>query len=272
MRPLFWMLILLGLAYPKAIAKADIIGFESFADGTLITNQYQNAFFNNARVLTAGLSLNELEFPPHSGHSVVTDDGGAITLTFPSPILRFSGYFTYRVQITIIAFDSLGKPVSTVESSFANNLALTGNPNLPNEFLKIAFSPGISKIVITGDQSGNSFSMDDIDFSESISPLLGSATLCLQDDRNGNSILINTLTGEFRFIHCGVDSFTSFGTGHIRRQGCNTTLSNNLVEATFVACTIGERKFGKAVFSKSVLGQSYTITDTNALNSTCSCN
>ena len=101
--------ILAGLLlYIQPQARADTIDFEGLADSTILTNQYPGITFTNAIILTAGISLNEFEFPPHSGVNVASDNNGPITIVFSSPVLSFSGYFTYVEPLTLDAFDSLG--------------------------------------------------------------------------------------------------------------------------------------------------------------------
>ena len=73
---------------------ATTIDFENLPGGTVVTNQYAGVSFTNTLVLTAGTTLNAMEFPPHSGSNVVSDNGGPITITFATPITAFSAFFT----------------------------------------------------------------------------------------------------------------------------------------------------------------------------------
>ncbi len=134
--------------------------FEGFSDGTALTNQYAGILFANTSVLTAGISLNDLEFPPHSGTNVAADAGGPISIAFSSPILNFSGYFTYASAVTITAFDSLNQIVGTTNSAFTANYVSSGNP--PNDLLQISYAGGISDLTIAGNLAGSSFVMDDV--------------------------------------------------------------------------------------------------------------
>src|SRR5580698_6525806 len=97
------LLIFLGLLLfiPTGLCADTIIDFESLNDGDLVTNQYPGLTFSNTIVLSAGISLNEFEFPPHSGTNVVSDNGGPMTITFFPPIQSFSGYFTYSVPLKV---------------------------------------------------------------------------------------------------------------------------------------------------------------------------
>jgi hypothetical protein len=146
-----------------ASASSVTLNFEGFPDSTILTNQYPDVIFGNAIVLTAGISLNEFEFPPHSGTNVVSDNGGPMYLTFASPISSFSGYFTYAEALTIQAFNAADSKVASASSPFSSNMALSGVAgSSPNEFLAVSFAGGISSITITGDPNGGSFVMDDV--------------------------------------------------------------------------------------------------------------
>jgi hypothetical protein len=138
------------------------LDFEGFSDSTPFTTQYPGLTFINATVLTAGIGLNEFEFPPRSGGNVMFDDSGPIAINFSSPILTFGGYFTYTVPLVLLGFDAGNNQVASAVSAFANNLALSGDlGSSPNEFLSLNFAGGISSVTITGDPSGGSFVMDD---------------------------------------------------------------------------------------------------------------
>lgn len=165
MRSCAAVLLLLAFAGP-ALLRADIITFEEYPDSTSLTTQYPGLTFTNATVITAGISLNEFEFPPHSGTNVVFDDGGPISISFATPVLSFGGYFTYLEPLTLAGFGATSTQVTTAFSAFSNNLALSGDPgSSPNEFLSLAFAGGISSVTITGDPSGSSFVMDDATYS-----------------------------------------------------------------------------------------------------------
>lgn len=153
--------------------RATTISFEGLPDGTSVGQTYSSSgvTFTNATVLTSGVSLNELEFPPHGGQNVATDDGGPVTLIFLNAVLDFSAYFTYAEAIRLTAFDSHGNAVSTASSLFSQNYTSSGNS--PNELISLAFAGGIGSIFIAGDPSGGSFVMDDLNyrFGPSTNPL-----------------------------------------------------------------------------------------------------
>jgi len=154
--------VLLSFAPSRLSAGAITLNFEGLPDSTILTNQYAGLTFTNAIILTSGISLNEFEFPPHSGVNVVADNGGPISIAFTNPILGFSGYFTYAEQLTLVAFDLSNSRVASVQSLFSNNEALSGDAgSAPNEFLQMSFVSGVSSLTITGDPAGGSFVFDD---------------------------------------------------------------------------------------------------------------
>jgi hypothetical protein len=139
------------------------ISFDDLAEGAAVTTQYSGVTFSNATVLTAGISLNEFEFPPNSDPNVVFDDGGAIGLLFAMPTASFSGYFTYSVPLTLYAYDASNTLLTSITSAYFSNLALSGDPgSTPNEFLQVVSAQGISRVVIEGDVLGGSFTVDDL--------------------------------------------------------------------------------------------------------------
>jgi len=161
-----WILLIAAALFviPQP-SRALVIDFEGLSEGTSVTNQFPGLVFTNATVLTSGAvggSLNELEFPPHSGNNVVFDDGGPITVTFTVPFLDAGGFVTYLEPVTVSAFAPGGAFLGSVMSAFNSNLALSGDPgSSPNEFLQLAGLGPIGSIVLAGDPAGGSFTLDD---------------------------------------------------------------------------------------------------------------
>jgi hypothetical protein len=75
--------VLLAASLSTAFAQNAPLTFEGYADSTILTNQYTGAIFSNAIILTAGITLNELEFPPHSPSNVASDNGGPMSIASP---------------------------------------------------------------------------------------------------------------------------------------------------------------------------------------------
>ncbi len=108
------------------------IDFEDLSDLDAVTTQYigLGVTFAGATVLTAGISLNEFDFPPHSGVNVIASDLEIITITFSDPVVSVGGFFTYTASLGLTATDSLGG-THNVSSAFSENFVSSGNP--PNE-------------------------------------------------------------------------------------------------------------------------------------------
>jgi hypothetical protein len=145
------------------------LDFDSLSDSDIVTNQFPSLIFSNTIVLSAGISLNEFEFPPHSGMNVISDSGGPISITFATPILSFSGFFTYAEPLVLAAFDASLAQVASVTSTFSSNDALFGDPgSSPNEFLSVSFAGGISSVTIVADSAGSSFVLDDLTYASQV--------------------------------------------------------------------------------------------------------
>ena len=152
-------LFLVAFAGP---ARADaILDFEGFGSQEELTTQLGGFIFSNAMVLTAGESLNEIDFPPHSGANVIFDFGGAMRIDFTAPQDVFSGYFNYVAPLILSAFDAGGNLLGSVTSALAFNLF---DPTLGaggNELLTLAFA-NMAYVTIAGAATGGSFTLDDV--------------------------------------------------------------------------------------------------------------
>jgi hypothetical protein len=163
-----WLFLPFLILFAPHIAGADpiTIDFEGYSDGDSVGSSIPGFVFFNATVLSSGVSLNQFEFPPHSGINVVFDDGGPLTIDFGFLVSSFSAYFTYAEPLTLGAFDASSNLVASAFSSFGSNLALSGDPgSSPNELLQLTDSTGFNSVAITGDPAGGSFVMDDVSVS-----------------------------------------------------------------------------------------------------------
>jgi len=163
-----WSAVFFLLSISSLQAGTIVLNFEGFADSTFLTTQYPGLSFSNTQILTAGIGLNEFEFPPRSGVNVASDNGGPISILFATPATSFSGNLTYTVPLTLRAFNGLGTQVASATSKFASNLACLAGPpcsgasgSSPNELLQVSSAAGISKVTITGNPAGGSFALDD---------------------------------------------------------------------------------------------------------------
>jgi hypothetical protein len=158
-------------------AGALTIDFEEPSDSPVLTSEYTGVIFSNATVITAKDTLNESEFPPHSGTNVAFDDGGEMTIAFSTPMTNVGAYFTYGASLTLFFYDSLDNLKGTLKSAFSSNFVSSENP--PNEFLSFASASGISKAIILGDPAGTSFVMDDLTFDPPSTAIPEPSTLLL---------------------------------------------------------------------------------------------
>jgi hypothetical protein len=142
------------------------LDFEGLADLASLTNQYaaQDVTFSHAKALMAGASLNELEFPPHSGQKVIFDDGGAMRIDFGLDTYDWSAYFTHTLPLTIRAWDASNNLLGTAVSSFSENYVSSGNA--PNEKLSFVAQGGFRSITIGAEEgyTGGAFTMDDMSY------------------------------------------------------------------------------------------------------------
>jgi hypothetical protein len=158
-------LALFGLPRP-VLALPITIDFETLSDLDSLNTQFPGLSFFNATVLTAGISLNEFDFPPRSGFNAVVDDGGAMSINFASAIYSFAGYFTYVTPVTLTAFDAGNNVLGTASTSAlfpGGNFGSSATPD-PNQRLEYLSLIGIASVTITGDSLGGSFVLDDLTY------------------------------------------------------------------------------------------------------------
>ena len=164
MRGWYWLSWFVLGGAGAAPLMAQSFNFDGFVDSTVLTTQYSGATFANTIVLGAGITLNEFEFPPHSGSNVASDNGGPISIAFASPVRGIAGHFTYSVPLTIQALGSSNNVLATASSSYSDNEVLSGVAgSQANEMLTVSSSTAnVYKIVIAGGAQGSSFTVDDV--------------------------------------------------------------------------------------------------------------
>jgi uncharacterized repeat protein (TIGR01451 family) len=232
------------------------IDFEGLTDSTILANQYAtqygvtfaNTVIVKSQVLTSKTSLNEFEFPPHSGTNVATDNGGPMTIKFASPVSAVGGYFTYGeggvqsfTRLIIQAFDSNNNSIGSVSSAFSNNEALSGDPgSSPNTFLQVSGAAGISYVVITGDPNGGSFALDDLTITP-FAPVPAITSLTPGGGEQGQQNLSVTVTGQLTSWTQGTTT-ASFGAGiTVKSLTVNSTASATAVVNIDPAAALGPR-------------------------------
>jgi hypothetical protein len=160
-----------------AHAQTVSISFESLSDGTLVDSAFQSqgVIFSNAVVATAGLSLNQLQFPPLPGNSNVVFDAAPITLTFSQAVTSVSADFTYVDPLTLTGQTASGTMVATASSQFGANYLAETTPGSgvfvdvtpgasANELIQLSSSAGFTQVTISGSPDGGSFALDNLDF------------------------------------------------------------------------------------------------------------
>ncbi len=162
-------LMLVLVCTPVQAIQLQFIDFEGLSDLTSVTNQYaaQYATFSNTTILTSGAgggSLNEIDFPPHSGLNVVHDFGGGIRIDFGYTAYDWSAFFTYTEGLTVTAWDESNNALGSVSSTYSENYATSATP-FPNDLLSFSSAGGFRAITIQGSATGGSFTMDDMSYS-----------------------------------------------------------------------------------------------------------
>lgn len=171
---------ILAVTVNTSIHAGETIDFDTLIDGEAVTTQFSGLSFTNATALTSGVSLNEFEFPPHSGENVLVDTGGPMTIEFERPIQHIDGYLTYLNPLKIYYYDSAFSLIASTSSSFSNNMALSGDEeSSPNERFSFNSTIGIHRLVIEGAIDGNSFALDSISHSPLVSAVPEPSTLLL---------------------------------------------------------------------------------------------
>ena len=94
--------------------------------------------------------------------------------------------------------------------------------------------------------------------------------VCLQDNESGDSLVLNSRTGEYLFTRCAT-GFTLSGVGVITQIGCLTTLTEAQIEATLDRCLIAPLNRGNARIKPNPVGGWFYLDDSNTANNTCKC-
>jgi uncharacterized delta-60 repeat protein len=117
----------------------------------------------------------------------------------------------------------------------------------------------------------NGFSLETFDFAVGRYNGDGSSfDICLQDDSNGNLFQFNSTTGDYKFSNCR-KGFTLTGRGTVSVRFCKVELQaverDRNISVSLNTCT----HTGTASVQDSTRKQTYTITDRDITNNTCSC-
>ena len=151
-----------NLSYALSVS-VTTISFDGLPDKIAVGDTYASSgiHFAHGIALTAGVSLNEIQFPPHSGTGVLADDGSTIVVTFDSAASAISAYFAHLNQLTFTAFDAGGGLLGTYSSPLSS---FTGG----TEQLSLGFS-GVSELDIST-QTPGTYMLDDLSFQTGSTP------------------------------------------------------------------------------------------------------
>jgi hypothetical protein len=108
---------------PVAPVNAAFIDFESLGIDDFVTDQFaaQGILFSNAVTLVAGISLNEIDFPPTSGTNVISGlEFGPLVASMPLGASHVSFQLTTALPAAVRFFDSFDALLG--ESLVAMNL------------------------------------------------------------------------------------------------------------------------------------------------------
>ncbi len=140
-------------------AQATLVTFEGLSDNLSLSNEVPGLIFNGATVLTAGISLNEFDFPPKSGDNVASALSGLLEITFSDLMDTVSGYFSYTSPLTLSIYNTGGDLLASTQSAGANNLG-------SNELISLS-SHGIALLRIN---SNDHFTLDDLSYNTTSIP------------------------------------------------------------------------------------------------------
>lgn len=94
----------------------------------------------------------------------------------------------------------------------------------------------------------------------------------VQNDANGDYLLFNTFTGQYKFVRCGVGGFTMTGIGEISRTFCLVKLhDDSRVNAYFDRCNIAPKNYGGATIKRQQPDTTFVLKDRNILNNSPTC-
>ncbi len=160
------ILTVVTMAAAASPAGAALIDFESMAIDEFVTNQFESdgILFSNAVTLVAGVSLNEIAFPPSSGTNVISGlDIGPLEAVLLLGASRVSFQITTAVPARVSFFDSV--------DAFVGELLVAPNLEGHTQVWFDSSSP-IGRVSIGDDFLGSAFflTVDDFDFETSETP------------------------------------------------------------------------------------------------------
>lgn len=158
-------------------ADVRLIDFEDLLDGDVPVSFLDGVGNENGMVVTAGLSLNEFEFPPNSGQNALLDAQGPVTFSFSAGIAAIALRVTYNERVMLELLDASLVTLGVVTSTFENNTLMSGQSgSAPNELLEFNSGQQIFFARLLGSAAGGSFVVDDLQITTTV-PEPSTATL-----------------------------------------------------------------------------------------------
>jgi hypothetical protein len=99
--------------------------------------------------------------------------------------------------------------------------------------------------------------------------ITGGFNLCLQDDSSGSIMQVNSITGDYLFTNC--QGVTVGGRGTITVKGSIATLQDSASDRRILARVDSSVMKGTATIQLFSPAITFTITDRNTADNTCSC-
>src|SRR5436190_6878873 len=162
-------MILSAILMMSGVARGNttVISFEGVLDSTAVASLCagQGLTFSSGLIVVSGAfggSLNEVDFPPMApGQAVFLNEADVTTLNFLTPILSFSGHFTYGGPLTLNFYGAGNVLLTTVVSGFLTNIGTGGDPgSSPNELLAAGSLANAVRVDVLA--PGADFTMDDL--------------------------------------------------------------------------------------------------------------
>jgi hypothetical protein len=132
-----------------------MVNFEAFGDSFTLTNEVPGLSVAGGTILTAGISLNEFDFPPRSGSNVLGALSGVLLLSFSGDPDQVSAYFTFAEMLHVTAFGAGGAVLADFDSLVASNLG--------SQSLIEVLAPDIELLQLTT-TGFSAFTLDDLVF------------------------------------------------------------------------------------------------------------
>jgi hypothetical protein len=95
--------------------------------------------------------------------------------------------------------------------------------------------------------------------------------VCLQDETTRDTLMFNSQTGDYLFVRCGAGGFSLSGRGTAKVKGSTFTLEHNASDRRVLVRLDDSVKRGIASLQYFPLATTFTITDRNTTDNSCSC-